>query len=534
MTGLISRSLLVLLALAGAVWGGRYGLNFQHSGERMSWRHQLPSWSYSVPVRLAADSTSMLRLSASASLSSILDRRTSGVQWQDQARLSARATYPILGPRASIGLATSFSHRRATLRRQNLANRTFTFNMQYRPLLAGPFQSLRISVAPGLVTASRLGVDEVIEEQGVEYSASLAVSPDWSVGGEKVSHTLSLSKRDNTLQANRDRSETLSMGLGYGWPRQVRTSFNFSESRNQQSLSQRLVAGQDGLRRTRSRRLGTSLSWRAGGWDWAHNFNLRWADLAYSVNAVATPENRLFGKDRRDWDWSSAMGLSGRLGAALTTSLKWDYGRRDEYFPAVKEGAGANLLERRPGRLGRDLALRWQFDWQPAEGRTLALGGQAVSKREDNPTQAGQERDFSSLNLHLSYRGRLGRELAATLQLSGRFAHKVNLHAVAAGDNFRSRDLELKVRSNYRRLGVDISHNFAVAAKRTLYDFDRVLSLSEGERRSGIRRVWSTQHTLQRRLGQHLRLNAAYNLRADDDGKLIAEEGVQSLWGLVL
>ena len=440
-------------------------------------------------------------------------------------------SYPILGPRASIGLATSFSQRRATLRRQNLANRTFTFNMQYRPLPEGAFQSLRIKVAPGLVTASRLGQGGAIEEQGVEYSASLSAAPNWSVGGEEVSNTFSLSKRDNTLRANKDRSETLNLGLGYSWPHQVRTSFNFSESRTQQSLSQRLVSGQGGLRHTRSRRLGTSLAWQGGGWNISNSFNLRWSALDYSVNALAAVDNRLFGKNRRDWDWSSATGLSGRFGEAVAASVNWSSGRRDERFAAVADVDGAVLLDRRVGRSGGDMSVRGQLDWQRGEGRNLVLGGQAVLKREDNPNEPRQERDFFSLNVHLSYRGQLGRELAGTIQLSSRFAHKVNLSAATAGDNFRTRDLELKVRTSYQRLGMGISHNFAVAAKRTLYDFDRLLSRTEGERRSGIRRVWSTQHSLQRRFGQRLQLSTAFNLRADDDGKLIGEEGVQLLDG---
>ena len=95
-----------------------YKLSFSKSSTRMQWTPTLPSWSYAVPVTLSAkgDSTSMLRVSASASLGYTLDQRSEGNTWQDFASLQSSVNYPILGPRASIGISAGTSSRSATLK----------------------------------------------------------------------------------------------------------------------------------------------------------------------------------------------------------------------------------------------------------------------------------------------------------------------------------------------------------------------------------------------------------------------------------
>ena len=135
----------------------------------------------------------------------------------------------------------------------------------------------------------------------------------------------------------------------------------------------------------------------------------------------------------------------------------------------------------------------------------------------------------ASNNFNLKYRIHAASGLRASIQFSTRYTHKVNLRAVRAADNARSRDINLSVDTSYRRLGANFTHVFGVGARRTIYDFDRQLSRGESDRRSNIRRHWSMRHSLQRSLGGHLHLNAGYTHRADDSGKLIGEEGVQLL-----
>ena len=118
---------------AGGAWGQQYSLSFSKNSTRMSWNHRLPSWSYSTPVRLSAprDSTSMLRISTSASMSSTVDARATSRNWQDNASISSSVNYPILGPRASIRVGANMSVRSATLTKQKLRNQTLNFGFQF-------------------------------------------------------------------------------------------------------------------------------------------------------------------------------------------------------------------------------------------------------------------------------------------------------------------------------------------------------------------------------------------------------------------
>ena len=184
---------MVALGAASPALGQSYSLNFSSRSNRMSWTPTLPSWSYSAPVALSAagDSTSMLRITASASMRATLNQRRDGDTWQESASVRTAVNYPILGPKASIGVNASMSSRNATLVKQKIRSQSYNFRFQYRPLAEGdgPFRSLRIDLTPGVITsrrASAANLDSTIAEQGLQYSASLNVSPDMELAGRKV------------------------------------------------------------------------------------------------------------------------------------------------------------------------------------------------------------------------------------------------------------------------------------------------------------------------------------------------------------
>ena len=108
-----------VLACCAPVAAQQYSLNFSRSSTRTSWNHRLPSWNYSTPVRFSAvgDSTSKLTINASARMGFTLDDRSSGKAWQDNASISSSVNYPILGPKATIGLSSGASVSNATLRK---------------------------------------------------------------------------------------------------------------------------------------------------------------------------------------------------------------------------------------------------------------------------------------------------------------------------------------------------------------------------------------------------------------------------------
>ena len=219
------RSVLLLLFFLALAYGveaqQKYSLNFSRSSTRTQWSHRLPSWQYRVPVRLAAtgDTTSQLSISTSASMRFTLDSRNDLKTWQDNASLGSTVNYPILGPKATIGIGANMSLRSSTLQKQKLRNQTFNFRFQYKPIDEGRFDDLTVNVTPGLITKtrdSRANLDSTIEETGVQYNASLRVSPDIKIAGKKLGNSLSFSKRDNTLKNNKDRSESFSSNMCLG------------------------------------------------------------------------------------------------------------------------------------------------------------------------------------------------------------------------------------------------------------------------------------------------------------------------------
>lgn len=95
----------VLLAARGAV-GESYSLNFSKSSDRLSWQPSLPSMNWAFPVALSSGADSM-RISLSTDLGYTLDQRDGLNVWQDNASVRSSVNYPILGPRASIGVQAS-------------------------------------------------------------------------------------------------------------------------------------------------------------------------------------------------------------------------------------------------------------------------------------------------------------------------------------------------------------------------------------------------------------------------------------------
>jgi len=547
LSGLISAALLVANPSPAA--GQQYSLSFNKSSTRMTWGHRLPSWSYAVPVRLSAsgDSAAMLRVSTSASMRFILDERQERKTWQDNASVSASVNYPILGPKASIGIGANMSTRNATLQQQKIRNQSFNYRFQYSPLQEGRFKSLRVNVTPGLITASRASranLDSTIEEQGIQYSASLRVSPDVKLAGRKLSNSISMGKRDNTLKNNKNRSENLNMSLGYTLPKDVRTNISMSESRSQVGVTVRLdTAVTAALSESRNTSLSSSMDFKLGRFDLKNRASYRENLRTNTTSASLYADNRYLGTDRESRDWKLETSASGKLTERLVGRFSVRYNSGEEGFLPIE--AEIDDLQKLPDRLVREEDGRWRdpssdlstqdffvngsLDWQLAEQHSLKLAAWVEIKQAENPGAPEQDRDTYSNNASLSYDGTLASGIRLNIALKNGFHHRVNLHATRSSDNSRNRDIGLDVNTRYERLGISFSHKFGISAKRTIYDFDRQLTPGTGERtgRSNIRRGWSMVHSLRRRFFEHLQLNTRYSYRADDFGELTVESQKQ-------
>jgi len=547
LSGLISAALLVANPSPAA--GQQYSLSFNKSSTRMTWGHRLPSWSYAVPVRLSAsgDSAAMLRVSTSASMRFILDERQERKTWQDNASVSASVNYPILGPKASIGIGANMSTRNATLQQQKIRNQSFNYRFQYSPLQEGRFKSLRVNVTPGLITASRASranLDSTIEEQGIQYSASLRVSPDVKLAGKKLSNSISMGKRDNTLKNNKNRGENLSMSLGYTLPKDVRTNISMSESRSQVGVTVRLdTAVTAALSESRNTSLSSSMDFKLGRFDLKNRASYRENLRTNTTSASLYADNRYLGTDRESRDWKLETSASGKLTERLVGRFSVRYNSGEEGFLPIE--AEIDDLQKLPDRLVREEDGRWRdpssdlstqdffvngsLDWQLAEQHSLKLAAWVEIKQAENPGAPEQDRDTYSNNASLSYDGTLASGIRLNIALKNGFHHRVNLHATRSSDNSRNRDIGLDVNTRYERLGISFSHKFGISAKRTIYDFDRQLTPGTGERtgRSNIRRGWSMVHSLRRRFFEHLQLNTRYSYRADDFGELTVESQKQ-------
>jgi len=535
----------VALLLAGnsPVQGEQYSLNFSKSSSRMTWKPTLPSWNYSVPVRLSAagDSTSKLRLTTSASMNFFLDQRSD--TWKENASVNTSVNYPILGPKATIGVGASMSVNNATLTKQKIRNQTFNFRFQYNPLQEGRFKSLRVNVTPGLITASRANranLNSTFEERGIQYNASMRVSPDIELADRKLSNSFSMSKTDNSLKSNKSRSESFSTNLGYTLFKDVRTSLTLSESRSQRGITWSKIDEEDvdgdvvrdtvvavDIQDTRNTNISSSLNFKLGRFDVktssAYRENLR-TNTASSIENVG---NRWFASDRESSHWGFDSSISGKLTNQLVgnSSVSFDVG--DERFLPVRLNTGGQFRDPSSDLGERDLLLRGSLDWQLAEKHSLRVSSRVEIQRKENPGALEQNRDTYSSNSSLSYEGTMASGLKLGIRLDNTFSHRVNLHVTRSSDNSRNRDLGLKFDTRYERLGASFSHNFSISAKRTIYDFDRQISPEETERRSNIRRGWSMAHSVRRKFFDHIQLNTRYTYTADDFGKLITESQAQ-------
>lgn len=113
------------------------------------------------------------------------------------------------------------------------------------------------------------------------------------------------------------------------------------------------------------------------------------------------------------------------------------------------------------------------------------------------------------------------------VSLSSSRSHRVNLDATRSGDNQRSSELRLSTNTSYSRMAAQLSHNFEISARRSIFDFDRRINTRIVNRRSNIRRGWSMRHTIRRSLFERLQLNTTYSYSADDFGTLLVGNGSQ-------
>ncbi len=546
---------LVLAAWAAA--DAQYRLSFSRSSSRTSWSPSFPSWSYSTPVRFSAvgDSTSKLTINASASMGFTLDDRSSGKSWQDKASGRSSISYPILGPKATIRLGANMSTSNSTLHKQKTRHQSFNFGFRSKPLSSGPFKNLNASLTPSLVTAtraSRANLDSTIKETGIRYNASLGVSPEIEIAGKKVSNTISLSKTDDTLEHNKDRSERMSGNVSYTFPGEVRIGLRMSENRSQRGLTRAVIsenmAGEAVLRdtmisaelsETRGTSLSSSVEFDLGLFKIKNRASYSQNERTNTANAAQDLNNRFFGTDRLSENFSWDASLSGKLIEKLVvnTSVRFkgsdarrlavrvlDTSRCDSHFTRSADGTcrdpSSDLSD-------RNLFLNGSLNWPLADGHSLRLTTFGEIKRSENPGRPEQDRDTFNNSVSLSYNGTLRSGAKLNVDLKNSFLHRVNLHAKRAGNNARNRDISLNLGTNYERLGASFSHRFSISARRTIYDFDRQVNRRELSRESNIRRGWSMRHSLRRKILEALALNTSYEYKADDFGTLIAENGAQ-------
>ena len=547
----------LVLAVWTAADAQQYSLNFSRSSSRTSWNHRLPSWNYSTPVRFSAvgDSTSKLTINASANMGFSLDDRSGGKSWQDNASGRSSINYPILGPKATISLGASMSTRNVTLQKQKTLNRSFNFGFRSKPLSSGPFKSLSANLTPSLISATRAtraNLDSTIKETGIRYNASLRVSPEIEIADKKLNNSISLSKTDDTLEHNKDRSERLSGNVSYTFPGAVRVGLSMSENRSQKGFTRRAISedivGEAVLRdtvvnaelsETRGTSFSSNVEFDLGRFKIKNRASYRQNERTNTANAVQDLGNRFFGTDRLGENFNWDASLSGKLveKLVLNTSVRFkgsdvrrlavrvpDISLCDSHFTRSADGTcrdpSSDLSD-------RNLFLNGSLNWPLSDAQSLRLATFGEIKRSENPGDPKQDRDIFNNSITLSYDATLRSGTKLKVDLKNSFLHRVNLHATRAGNNSRNRDLSLGIGTNYERLGASFSHRFSVSARRTLYDFDREVNRRESSRKSNIRRGWSMGHTLRRKVLDDLALNARYNYSADDDGTLILENGAQ-------
>ncbi|MCC7262066.1 MAG: hypothetical protein IT369_06030 [Candidatus Latescibacteria bacterium] len=534
--------LAVVLAAATGATGESYSLNFSKSSDRLSWQPSLPSMSWAFPVALSSGADSM-RISLSTDLGYTLDQRDGANVWQDNASVRSSVNYPILGPRASIGIQASASSRSSTLQKQKIRSQTYGFSFQYKPLQSGAFRSLSASVTPGAITArraSRAKIDSTIEEKGVQYNASLRVSPDLEVKGEKLNSSLSVSKRDNTLKNNKDRNESLSMNLGYVFPHQLRTNFSLSQNRSELGVTRAKIsetATEEAVHRdtavvaelslTEGTSLSSDLSLKLGRFDLNGRAGFNESRNTNTANADNDPRNQFFAKGHENRKWNLSTSVSGKIVDWLTSSASFKYDVDDARRLEVELPSGETFRDSTDDRQSTDMSLSGRLGWQVREDHSVEFSSQASTGRDDNPGAAEQNRDTFTSNTRLKYSGKFASGFDLDAELTNNYSHKVNLDARSASDNSRNRDLKLNVGTRYERLGASFTHSFDISARRTVFDFDRLLYSRPENRKSNIRRGWGMSHGVQRRFFDALQLNGRYAYTAEDFGLLVVEDQSQ-------
>jgi hypothetical protein len=536
-------AVLALLVLLPAISDGQsYSLNFSRRSNRMTWRPTFPSWNLRAPVSLAAasDSTAMMRFNASASMNAILDQRNGRNNWTENASVRTSILYPVLGPRASIGINANMSVRNASLLNQKTRNQTVSFRFQYKPLASGGsrFKELRFDVVPGVITARRaspVNPDSTIEESGLRYSASMNVSPAFDVKGERLSTSMSASKTDNTLKSNKNRNESVRMSASYNLPGDVRASTSVSESRSQLGVTRAVVDSTAGIADTlvaaeiserRSTNVNSSMTFEVFGFNINGSQGWRQSVNTNTANEDDDPRNRFFGRDRETENWDFKSSVKGRLPAGVLGSLTTNFSTTDERRRSVRLSTGSLFRDPTDDREETSLLLRGSLDWQILD-HTLTWSSSARMIRIDNPGDPTQDRDSYNGFVTLGFRGTRESGLRYDLSLSSSSTQRTNLDATRSAENQENRDLRLSANTSYERVETTISHNFEISARRTIFDFDEDVGSSLADRRSNIRRGWSMRHTFRRRVFEDLRLNGSYAFSIDDFGTLLVENGTQ-------
>ena len=539
----------LILLLSPAICPGTdtYRLKFSSASGRMSWSPTFPGWTYSTPVAFSAagDSTSMLRLRASASLAASVFPRDGRQNLRENGSVRASVSYPILGPKATINVNGSVRSSSAALVREKTRSQSIGFGFGYQPLVKsdGPFRSMRVRLTPGFITArraSRANLDSTVEERGLQYNASLSMSPGWEIAKKKLSTSFSLTKRDNTLKNNKNRNEGMRFSTGYTFPKGVRATLGASERRSQQGLTRPVVLEETQgdsvfrnptekaeLQETRGRGFTTTLKAEVMGFDLSWEQSWSRSKNTNTANADEDSRNRFFAKDRESEKWEYGVSAKGELPGNLVASTSVIYKTGDERRLPVVLSGGRVHRDVTDDRDDRDLVLRGSLDWQPSEGHGMTFSGSSRGGRNDNPGEPEQDRDTFYRSASLRYRGSFDSGLRLSANLTSEFTHRVNLHSRRSSQNQRIRNLRLGVNPSYERLETRISHSFQISARRTIFDFDRQTNRNLLERRSNINRSWSMVHTLQRSVIDNLSLNASYRYSADDRGILLVENSSQ-------
>ena len=537
-----------------------YTLSFSKSSDRMSWRPSVPGWRYSVPVALVAsgDTTSRLSLSANTSMGATLTERSGSKTWQDNVSINSSINYPILGPKASIGMTARMSSRSSTLVNQRIRSQSFGFRFSYSPFAGrdGTFKNMKVSLTPSLVTAgraTRASLDSTIEEKGVQYSASLSVSPALKIGGQKVSPSFHLSKSDNTLKTNKKRSESLRLSGSYKLAEDLRASLKFSEGRSEKGLTRAIIdtalLGNEvvndtkvssELSETRTRRVNTGLKFRIAGFDFNSKHDWSQSLNTNTANAAEDAGNEFFfARDRETAGWKFGLDANGKLPAGLVARATFQYDMDSfERLPVRLASGGSCPPPTRqiaPGicrdpsddRDNRDLTVSGSLDFQAARDHKLTLFGSSILSRGDNPGDPRRNRDTATGEASVRYSGKFisGLSLGSTLSVTD--VHYISLDATQSSENHRRRDLRLRINTSYQRLETNLSHGFEISARRTIFDFDRELNEHIIDRRSTIRRSWTMKHSASRSLLEGLRLKGNFSYSADDLGTLLLDRRAQ-------